>query len=426
MSISIKTSRKDSERVKLYAIDHISLKLKNVDLLNFWQEESVFYASQGQESRLAGPPLLEASACGPRRLKALERLQAQWLPSGSPAGPECFFYATFEDQQPENTAFACASIWLPQWQVQKTSEGTTLWVSFLKKSPPSPQALEELLQRFHPKPIAPQPLFKNPPELGGPDPFFEKNVAEAIQTLKPREKVVLSRQLTLPGPQALALPQTLLYLQGQHPQASTFALVHPKGEVFVGATPERLLTLSPCEGGSLCVVEALGGSAPLGAAEGQSLLSSAKEGLEHALIVEFFLKKLRRAGLSPKTPESPRLLQLSTIQHLQTFINTPCPQGTSVLKLAHTCFPSPAVCGSPQAKAKKLIHALEGPSRGLYTGLIGWQNAAGHGTALVPLRCATWTPGALRLYAGAGILKSSDPVSEKSETDRKLGALGCA
>jgi isochorismate synthase len=97
--------------------------------------------------------------------------------------------------------------------------------------------------------------------------------------------------------------------------------------------------------------------------------------------------------------------------------------GASVLELAIALHPTPAVCGTPTAAARRLIAASEGFDRGFYAGAVGWCDAAGDGEFAVAIRCATVRGREIRAYAGAGIVAGSDPGAEVAETTAKLRTL---
>ena len=69
------------------------------------------------------------------------------------------------------------------------------------------------------------------------------------------------------------------------------------------------------------------------------------------------------------------------------------------------------------------IGELEGFSRGLYAGAIGWINARGGGEFMVGIRSALVRENRARVYAGAGIVAGSTPEKEFDETDLKFRAL---
>lgn len=400
-------------------VQFFCVELPHEDLLTYWQPDTAWYAGKGKRQRLAGPALRGYTAKGPERFGELDAAMISWgLPSAQ-VGPECFFYATFEEHALEQTAFACSHMALPQWQIQQDAHSTKLWVSFLGEAP----GRQALLKRFQPQPLrSVDSLFAQGLVLPE-DTSFSAVVTQALEHLAPDQKVVLSRQVVLPGPETWDLANSLRRLRDLHSQATTFALVHPRGEVFFGATPESLMHLQS-EGPSVVAdTEALGGSAPPGDQAGQALLADPKEGFEHALIVEHLLGALQGLGLDAQAPPAPELLKLAHIQHLRTPIKARCPASMRLLDLVNACFPTPAICGTPPPEARRLISALEAHPRGLYTGVLGWQATHGHGSAYVPLRCATWRPGSVRLYAGAGIVSRSIPAREAQEVQRKLCSL---
>jgi salicylate biosynthesis isochorismate synthase/menaquinone-specific isochorismate synthase len=92
------------------------------------------------------------------------------------------------------------------------------------------------------------------------------------------------------------------------------------------------------------------------------------------------------------------------------------------LELAGLLFPTPAVGAEPK-EAIPQIPALEGFDRGWYAGAIGWTDASEDGEFCVALRCALLRGREARCFAGAGIVRDSDPAAELAETEVKLGAL---
>jgi menaquinone-specific isochorismate synthase len=66
---------------------------------------------------------------------------------------------------------------------------------------------------------------------------------------------------------------------------------------------------------------------------------------------------------------------------------------------------------------------LEGFSRGLYAGALGWIDSRGDGELLVGLRSALVDGPLATLYAGAGIVAGSDPERELAETELKFRAM---
>ena len=96
---------------------------------------------------------------------------------------------------------------------------------------------------------------------------------------------------------------------------------------------------------------------------------------------------------------------------------------TPVLDLVSELHPTPAVGGVPTLSAVPWISATEPVPRGWYAGPIGWIDAAGDGELAVALRSGLLRGASAWLWAGAGIVRDSDPDAELAETHLKLGAL---
>jgi isochorismate synthase len=95
----------------------------------------------------------------------------------------------------------------------------------------------------------------------------------------------------------------------------------------------------------------------------------------------------------------------------------------SALHLAAALHPTPAVCGRPTDDARRVIGQLESMERGWYSGAVGWMDGHGDGEFVVAIRCGLFGQDNARLYAGAGVVRDSDPAGELRETEGKLQAL---
>ena len=264
-----------------------------------------------------------------------------------------------------------------------------------------------------------------------PDPApeaFAAAVAEAVERIRRGElrKVVLARTLLL-GLAADADPATVLRrLHRRDPGCHTYAVRGAGGRLLLGATPETLLRRR----GRTVVCDPMAGSAPRSPdpaedrAAAQRLLGSAKDHREHRLVVEAMTDALAPFCDHLEVDPRPRLTATATVWHLATSMRGRLVEGApSALGLAAAIQPTPAVCGTPTPAALEAIHELEPVPRGLYSGLVGWVDAAGDGEWVVALRCAELSGREARLYAGAGIVEGSVPELEVGETEAKFGAL---
>lgn len=230
-------------------------------------------------------------------------------------------------------------------------------------------------------------------------------------------KVVLAHDLLAIADDPLD-PRFLLHgLAARYPSCWTFAV-----DGLVGATPELLLSRRGTEVASRVLAGTTwpheGSDAPALAAE---LLASRKDRDEHRYAVDSLADMLRPFCTELDVPGAPTVLQLRNVLHLATEVRgTLRAPGTPLLDLADAVHPTAAVGGTPTTDAVRTIGELEAMDRGRYAGPVGWVDAAGNGELGIALRCAQVAGRAARLFAGCGIVASSDPDSEVAEAAAKL------
>ena len=243
---------------------------------------------------------------------------------------------------------------------------------------------------------------------------------EAIGTGR-LDKVVLAREAAVEGERPFPRPELLRRLR-RRSGASTF--LYASGG-FVGASPELLVRRQ----GRAATSRPMAGTVPRGdsaAAEADGLArltGSAKEAVEHRLVVDAVAEGLAKAADRVEVGR-PEVVRLTTVAHLATEITAeltgPLP---TALELAGLLHPTPAVGGSPRDAALAAIALLEPFDRVCYAGPVGWVDRAGDGEWAVALRGASLDGRHARLLAGAGIVPGSDPDAEWAETEYKLRAM---
>jgi isochorismate synthase len=194
---------------------------------------------------------------------------------------------------------------------------------------------------------------------------------------------------------------------------------------FLGASPELLIDKK----GAVVRSFPLAGSAQRGdgAADddrrAEALLSASKEGQEHRIVVDEVAGILRGVTTTLQVPARPSVVRLPNIQHLGTEIVGMARPGTGFIDLVARLHPTAAVAGMPTETARRFIRDSEPFDRGWYAGALGWTDGSGDGEAIVALRGVIFSGPTAQVYAGAGIVKGSIPVSEIAETDAKLAAV---
>ena len=294
--------------------------------------------------------------------------------------------------------------------------------------------------RFRPiRRVAGSPSDPFDPDSAVPEPS-EQGYARAVATSVERirrgsmDKVVLARTMHVHPGRTLDPVRLAHRLRAVDPHAYTFitpvgpSVPGPDGRssLLVGASPELLVSRH----GRAVRSTPLAGSAPRAGdpeedrANAEALFASSKNRQEHAIVVDAIAETLgpRCDGLA-WDPE-PVLFETANVWHLATrFEGTLRDPAPNVVELVAALHPTPAVCGTPDDVAAATIAELEPFDRGGYAGPVGWVDAEGDGEWAIALRCAELEGDRATLFAGAGIVRDSDPLGEVDETDRKFRAF---
>lgn len=192
---------------------------------------------------------------------------------------------------------------------------------------------------------------------------------------------------------------------------------------FVGSTPERLYYRK----GNQLFTEALAGTVAVSdnpietEQNAQWLLNDAKNIYENQLVVEDIEEHLN-AYVEAFEVHLPEIKRLHNVQHLRRRIEAILKADVLDQDCLRQIHPTAAVAGLPRAKAKQFIAENEPFKRGWYAGTLGIFNPQ-EAEFCVTLRSAKIEHNQITLYAGAGIVKESEPVSEWQEIERKSQAL---
>ncbi|WP_017655473.1 isochorismate synthase [Fortiea contorta] len=351
------------------------------------------------------------------------------------SGPHFFCYFSFFDQNSQiDYPFPSANIFLPRWQITLKNHRCILVNNIIINASANiariVQNLSNKLEIIHSLEYAAPSLHCLPNKLSKKSVThpakFKRSVSSALKNIQSQHlnKVVLADALDVKSSVPFNLFNLLNNLRQIHPNCYIFSTSNGKGQNFLGASPERLISIDQQQ----LITDALAGSAPRGktpaedAANANSLLNSEKERHEHSLVIEFITQRLSQLGLLPQILP-PRLRQLSNIQHLWTPINAIVPPHIHPLKIVAQLHPTPAVAGAAREIACAEIRRYENFERGLYAAPLGWVDSQGNCEFIVGIRSALIDGDRARLYAGAGIVAGSDPEKEFAEVQLKLQAL---
>lgn len=234
-------------------------------------------------------------------------------------------------------------------------------------------------------------------------------------------KVVLARSRTIQLEERQDALGIYAALREAYPTCHRFLVDDGLGNAFLGASPERLVRLDK----SRVTTEAVAGTLRFGARDNleisaHRLLENTKDRAEHELVVRHLVEAL--SPVCSVKRRDPEVIRLPHLLHIRTGL-----RGTAtnahVLDLVSRIHPTPAVGGSPRAEALEWIRRVEPESRGWYAGGVGWLEAGGDGEFAVGIRSIAIRGNEARVFAGAGIVKGSDPEQEWNETELKMQGM---
>lgn len=302
-----------------------------------------------------------------------------------------------------------ATLMIPTRVVGRTGDGAT-WITELEHG-------ESFVH-------APRALASSRARPGDDRVSWEAKVRDVLGRIAREElhKLVLAREVVVDAELPFDRNAVLARLLAMQP--GCFAYAAPG---LVGASPELLVRRV----GDAVVSRPMAGTVARRDGDNgddagaiKELAESAKDALEHRLVVEEVVRILEGVCDDVRASAVPEIARFSTVAHLATRITARVrDRGVTALDLALALHPTPAVAGCPTGAALSAIGELEHFDRGRYAGPVGWVGADGDGEWAIALRGAELLGRRARVRAGAGIVAGSDPGAEWAETEAKLASV---
>jgi para-aminobenzoate synthetase component 1 len=159
--------------------------------------------------------------------------------------------------------------------------------------------------------------------------------------------------------------------------------------------------------------------------QAKALRGSAKDAAEHLMIVDLERNDLGRVCElgSVRVQELAALRSFPTVHHLVSSVQGRLRRDVDLETLLAATFPGGSITGAPKLRAMQIIDALEPVPRDVYTGAIGYLDAAGGMDWSIAIRTAIARDDGLHLHVGGGIVAASDPEAELRETRDKARAF---
>jgi menaquinone-specific isochorismate synthase len=121
--------------------------------------------------------------------------------------------------------------------------------------------------------------------------------------------------------------------------------------------------------------------------------------------------------------DKPGVMTLKNIQHLHTPVHATLREKEGVLPWVDRLHPTPALGGQPREEAMRFIEINEPVLRGWYGAPVGLIRPNLEGEFCVAIRSAVAQDNRAWLYAGCGIVATSQPDNEWDETALKFKAM---
>lgn len=337
-----------------------------------------------------------------------------------------FSFDPLNQIESEWDSFPSAYFAVPSFQLVIRDDRVFISIHLITKDPNSQMAFDQLrTQRddlIHAAQVNELKPYAKPVVSHLTERFKEKyldavsHVTRLIEA-KEAQKVVIARSLALQFIEEVSSPSAMYHVSKEQPESFVFGL-ELEQQLFFGATPERLVKVENQRALSTCLAGSIkrGQTATEDQQLGNELLQDAKNREEHQYVVDMISQVFEEYCEEVKVPKYPKLMKIRDIQHLYTPVEGTLKKGQGLLQLVQDLHPTPALGGEPRNDAMAIIRMVEQMNRGYYAAPIGWIDANGNGEFAVAIRSALLNKDQAYLYAGGGIVGTSDPTSEYAET----------
>ncbi len=227
------------------------------------------------------------------------------------------------------------------------------------------------------------------------------------------QKIVLSRTYDVERTDRFSAGLSFKNAVEQHAESFVFLCNTPETGTWFGISPELLVA----EKDEIYKTVALAGTKKVDSGDWDN-----KNCQEQQIVVDYMQQRIEKIG-GCILKEGPLTARAGKIEHLKTKFSFRLKDGYSIGDLLELLHPSPAVCGFPKQEAFDFLLKNEPYDRRYYSGFVGPLNMDGISRLYVNLRCMQIGKDILRLYAGGGMLPSSELDNEWEETENKLQTI---
>lgn len=230
------------------------------------------------------------------------------------------------------------------------------------------------------------------------------------------KKLVLSRTFEVSTDKHFSAGLSFKRACEKYPDNYIFLCNSPESGVWLGCSPEVLVSGQNGD----WKTDALAGTKKI--AKNEDIIWDNKNRLEQQIVIEYMQEQLLKADIE-STYSEPKTVRSGNLVHLKSEFAFRIDDSSKIGSLLNLLHPSPAVCGFPKKEAFDFIIENEGYDRKYYSGFLGYLDVDNKTDLFVNLRCMQIFKEKLILFAGGGILSSSELISEWKETEYKLQTI---
>jgi para-aminobenzoate synthetase len=200
---------------------------------------------------------------------------------------------------------------------------------------------------------------------------------------------------------------------GAYLRAGGIEVLCSSPETFLRVDESRIVESRPIKG-----TRPRGATPEEDAALRQELLASEKDRAENLMIVDLVRHDLNSVCVpgSVHVPHAFSIESYSSVHQLVSTVRGRLRRTESALSAVRACFPGGSMTGAPKKRTMAIIDELEGTSRGIYSGALGWLSYSGALDLNIVIRTAVVRDGTARFGVGGAITAKSDPDEEYEET----------
>jgi isochorismate synthase EntC len=262
-------------------------------------------------------------------------------------------------------------------------------------------------------------------EIPGPREYIDALV-DVIGELSQEEmhKVVICREVRLLLRSGVSPVELLQMVVSRKRARYEYVFRWAGADAWIGVSPEMLVRKDR----ERIVVEPLAGTRKGSDSKEKSdryrdeLMRDVKEIEEHETAARMFYENLATVCLphSVEEIESRGVIDLGYVQHLKSTITGSLQPGIDIFRLLAVIYPPATIWGKPIALSGERIRRYERIERDFFTGSFGFFTLEGDANFALAIRTARMSGDEVRVYAGSGIVKRSDPYREWVETANKM------